>query len=216
MCGNETQQKRILLVEDNALVARALVTLLTDIDPDVNVTTCDRAESFQETFIQSKSWFRIFVDVDLPQTHHLSLVRWLADREACRNCIILARSINVNVLVAAQKIGILGYISKSKSNETFEAALRSVLNGDNVFPDSTDNSERHITVRMTRRQHDILCLLQRGYSSKQIAVHLNVTRGTVDNHVSSVLRTLNVSSRTHAVAKALELGYIGFNISTYR
>ena len=214
MCEGQTERKRVLLVEDDALAARALIAFFEKIDPDVIVTTCDCVESFKEILAQSKSWFRIFVD--LPQIHQLSLVRWLADHPTCRKCIILAHSINANVVEAAQKIGILGYISKSKTDEAFEAALRAVLKGDSLFPAATDNIERRVTVHMTRRQHDILCLLQRGYSSKQIALHLDVARGTVDNHVSNLLRTLNVNSRTHAVAKALELGYIGFGSVTCR
>lgn len=61
-------------------------------------------------------------------------------------------------------------------------------------------------IRLTRRQVDVLELLQRGYSSKRIAAQLGLTKGTVDNHVSGLLRALGASNRAHALTLASDLG----------
>lgn len=60
-------------------------------------------------------------------------------------------------------------------------------------------------VSLTRRQRDVLDLLQRGYSSKRIVAQLGLNKGTVDNHVSGLLRALGANNRAHALAIATEL-----------
>jgi DNA-binding CsgD family transcriptional regulator len=64
-------------------------------------------------------------------------------------------------------------------------------------------------VNLTRRQADVLNLLQRGYSSKRIAAQLGLNKGTVDNHVSGLLRVIGANNRAHALAIAAELGILG-------
>lgn len=63
-------------------------------------------------------------------------------------------------------------------------------------------------VDLTSRQRDVLELLQRGFSSKRIAAQLRLNRGTVDNHVTALMRTLGVANRGHAIAKAIEFGVL--------
>jgi two-component system response regulator DesR len=49
--------------------------------------------------------------------------------------------------------------------------------------------------------------------SKQIAANLSLSEGTVNNHINATMRALKVSTRTHAVTRALELGLIGVDAS---
>jgi len=66
-----------------------------------------------------------------------------------------------------------------------------------------------MAVNLTRRQADVLSLLNRGYSSKRIAAQLGLNKGTVDNHVSGLLRVIGANNRAHALARAAELGILG-------
>ncbi len=64
------------------------------------------------------------------------------------------------------------------------------------------------TVEITARERDVLRLLAAGYSNREIGRALLVAGGTLKNHVSSILRKLEVRDRTRAVLKALDRGHL--------
>jgi RNA polymerase sigma factor (sigma-70 family) len=59
---------------------------------------------------------------------------------------------------------------------------------------------------LTPREREVLRLLVRGWTNREIAAELNVSRGTVKNHVARILTTLDASDRTQAAVRAVELG----------
>jgi two-component system response regulator DesR len=89
----------------------------------------------------------------------------------------------------------------------FTAALIKVLAGEPTFP-ATPLARRAAATRLTRRQAQLLELIQAGLSSKEIADELHLAEGTVNNQVTSILQVFEVSSRTHAIARAIELGLL--------
>jgi DNA-binding NarL/FixJ family response regulator len=205
---NDEKEKRVLIVEDHSIVAFAIASLLAKIDSSISVTVCRSAKAAKAEFANGGDWFRIFIDIGTPDAHGLSMARYFAEHNAGGRCVIYGAGCNPNWIVVARRMGLLGYVMKTASNEDFISALYDIVAGKHVFPAIPENIEKYAQPQLTRRQLDVLCLLQRGYSTKKIASQLHLNPGTVDNHVSSLLRTLSVSSRTHAVSKAIELGYI--------
>jgi DNA-binding NarL/FixJ family response regulator len=63
-------------------------------------------------------------------------------------------------------------------------------------------------MRLTRRQRQFLHCVRRGMSSKEIARTASLTEGTVNNCITAAMRVLEVTSRSHAVGRALELGLL--------
>jgi DNA-binding NarL/FixJ family response regulator len=204
------QERRVLIVEDHPVVALSIESLLSKIDSGISATICGCADTAREEFLRPVKWFRVFVDLDVPKAYGLSLVRYFAQQGAHERCVILTGSNNPNWISAAKGMGLLGYIVKTAPCADFMSELRSVVDGHRVFPSVEGAQKSQTPSGITRRQLDVLSLLQRGYSSKQIAEQLKLNSGTINNHVAGLLRTLEVSSRTHAVAKAIELGYITF------
>ncbi|CAN0624030.1 Response regulator [Burkholderia multivorans] len=82
--------------------------------------------------------------------------------------------------------------------------LRAVLDGERVFPATIPRAG----IRLTRRQRNILLLLGRGHSTKEIAAMLDLAVGTVDNHIANAMQALTVRNRTHAIFRAIALGLI--------
>jgi DNA-binding NarL/FixJ family response regulator len=72
------------------------------------------------------------------------------------------------------------------------------------YIDSTASIEQ-----LTEREREILTLVARGASNRQIAENLYLTEGTVKNHMSNILSKLGVRDRTQAALKAKELGLAG-------
>ena len=64
---------------------------------------------------------------------------------------------------------------------------------------------KYVTSPLTQREKDVLLLVKKGYTNKEIAQELYVTEFTVKSHVSSILKKLNVPNRTRAVLSAMQM-----------
>lgn len=109
--------------------------------------------------------------------------------------------------------GARGYIPKLAGSEQLMDALRRVLQGEIYLPDALflpDSQEQTGTgdATLTSRQLEILPLLAEGMQNKQIADALNVTEGTVKQHLKDLFRRLNARNRTQAVKEARRLGML--------
>lgn len=65
--------------------------------------------------------------------------------------------------------------------------------------------EKYVTSPLTQREKDVLLLVKKGYTNKEIAQELYVTEFTVKSHVSSIFKKLNVPNRTRAILTAMEM-----------
>ena len=103
--------------------------------------------------------------------------------------------------------GFLGYITKAIPIADFTAAVMKILSGERSFPFAR-HARRAVGLRLTRRQTQLLERIRAGLSSKEIATEMHIAEGTVNNHVAAILQSLEASSRAHAVARAIELGFL--------
>lgn len=121
-------------------------------------------------------------------------------------------------VVRVIRAGARGYITKSASGAEVSDAARRVAGGDAVFSprlagfvldafgavageqaDSSDELDR-----LSAREHEVMRLIARGYAYKEVASELFISVKTVETHVSSVLRKLQLSNRHELTAWALE------------
>ena len=199
---------RVLIVEDHPLVSDATRDLLLC---DGGVREVEIAATAAEALAQvsrvEPPWDLILLDLDVPGAVGLSLARELAQRGlAGRTCIVTALS-RLGYVEEAKRLGFLGFIAKASPLKTFGDELRRVLQGIQTFPDG-ERLRQRATPRLTRQQQRVLDLLSQGLSSKQMARALDISEGTVNNHVNAMLRALGASSRLQAFSKAVQLGLI--------
>lgn len=194
----------VLVIEDHPLVAEATADLLRKKYPCLRISCVDSAhDARQYPFAQ---WFRIFADLEVPGAHGLSLIREIAEQGCASRCCVVTAFDRPALVQEARDLGVLGYIVKTSTMAQFVSSLDAVLLGHSAFPSESSKVEPRI--RLTRRQLQLLPLLQRGYSSKQIAREWQISEGTVNNHVTGLLRALDVCNRAHAVARAVELHFL--------
>jgi DNA-binding NarL/FixJ family response regulator len=118
-------------------------------------------------------------------------------------------------LYAALRAGINGYLLKDIDGDSLVAAIRGAVLGE---PQLHPDVARRLMERMpapvdpfaelTRRERDVLLLLARGLSNKEIGLELSLTEVTVKGYVSSVLRKLNAADRTQAALIAVRYGLV--------
>ena len=199
--------KPILIVEDHPMVAQAMLGQLMRTDKGLRLSVCETAAAARkELFNSGTPWFRVFLDLDVPGAYGLSLAREVSDAGLQDRCCVVTALNKRELIGEVQRMGFLGYIVKALPYVDFQFALDHVLKGERAFPQA--DLGNHQSVRLTRRQEQLLDLVRLGQSSKEIARTVSLSEGTVNNCINAAMRALDVGSRSHAVAKALELGLL--------
>jgi len=198
---------KVLIVEDHPLVAQAMKGELSRLHSSLELHVCGDADSAMAQLTRpGADWFRIFLDLDIPGAYGLSLARQIRGVGLHTRCCVLTALNRSDLIVEVQRLGFLGYIVKASPYPDFERALASAMSGEQTYP--LPRSDSQASIRISRRQEQLLDGVRRGMSSKDLARALCLTEGTVSNCITSTMKALNVSTRAQAVSKALELGLL--------
>jgi DNA-binding NarL/FixJ family response regulator len=150
----------------------------------------------------------VLLDVHMPDGGGVEVIRRAADAETRPRFLALSVSDAPDDVIAVVRAGARGYVTKGISGEELADAVRRVHGGDAVFsprlagfvldafagtpaPPSSDPD----LDQLTPREREVLQHIARGYMYKEIALRLSISAKTVEAHVSSVLRKLQLSSR---------------------
>jgi len=149
----------------------------------------------------------VLLDVHLPDGSGDAIINAVsADRPGVR-FLALSVSDAPEDVIAVIRAGARGYVTKTISSEELAAAVERVASGDAVFSprlagfvlDAFRSGEREggdaELEELTPREREVLQLIARGYMYKEIAARLSLSVKTVESHVSSVLRKLQLSTR---------------------
>ncbi len=164
----------------------------------------------------------IVVDLSLPDKSGIQLTRILKDILPTAGIVIVSMHAKIDYLLAAIKAGAKGYIVKESAASCLEAAFEAALR-DEYYLDPVLSSE--IAVRLleapeqddaadqpygnlTSREQEILRLLARGISTKDIAERLFISPKTVSNHRTNIMGKLDLHSTADLVRYAVQLGLI--------
>lgn len=201
---------RVVLVDDHALVAEGTRQLL-EAEPDLEVVGEARTGEDGLRLLEELAPDVALVDVNLPGMSGLELARLASSSHPEVLILIVSAYDDYAYVSQALEVGVAGYLLKTASARELVDAVRAVADGVFVLDKAvslrlTRRGRRGVpdTATLTRRESDVLSLLARGRSNKQVASELGLGLRTVEGHVSSVLAKLGVSSRTEAVLYALE------------
>jgi len=211
---------RVCLVEDQTIVRQGLRSLLA-LNPDIEIVAeaSDGEEAVEA--IEREKPDVVILDLRMPKLDGLGVLQRLRERGTSRPTLILTTFDDDTMLFEAVRAGAKGWLLKDVSLERLTEALRVVANGGTcIEPVITERIMRalersnvafesaQLPEALTDREKTILRLLAGGYSNREISQLLDITDGTVKNHISSVLSKLGVRDRTRAVLKAIDNGYI--------
>ena len=145
----------------------------------------------------------------------------MRERNAARPTLILTTFDDDAILFEAVRAGAKGWLLKDVSLERLAGAIRTLAEGGTCIEpviterimralEKSDSSfeSADLPEPLTDRERTILRLLAGGYSNHEIGELLNITEGTVKNHISNLLSKLGVRDRTRAVLRAIDLGVI--------
>lgn len=156
----------------------------------------------------------VLLDLKIPGNEGMSTLKSIIANFPLIPVVILSASQSRADIKSALDCGAMGFIPKDSSSSAVINAIRLVLSGNIYLPpvfvqDVAVNSDGlSASCALTDRQVDVISLMARGMSNKEIASDLELAEATVKMHITNIMRTLEVSNRTQAVIKAERLGLV--------
>lgn len=199
---------RILLAEDIKLVAEAFEALLS-VEPELEVVA--RVARGDDLVTSATRLFPdvILADIDMPGMTGIEATRMLRDKGYRGRIILLTALPGSGHLHAAMAAGADGYLLKSITAPSLINAIRAVCNGQSAIdPNVAAVAMRKGPSPLNDRETEILRLVADGSSTAQIASRLYLSKGTVRNYLSTAMSKLDADSRTAAVTRAREEGWL--------
>lgn len=159
----------------------------------------------------------VVLDLQIPGPNGVEVTSRVLARDPSARVLILSASGEQAHVLGAVKAGATGYLVKSASAAELVDAVRRVAAGDTVFTPGlaglvlgefrrmTDDPEPD-TPRLTERETEVLKMVAKGLSYKQIADRLVLSHRTVQNHVQNTLRKLQLHNRVELTRYAIERG----------
>jgi DNA-binding NarL/FixJ family response regulator len=214
---NEGETIRVVIVDDHALFRRGLDLVLSE-EPDIKVVgeAADGIEAVHRA--EEMAPDVVVMDVRMPRSTGIEAARRIRERLPDTKVIMLTVSDSEEDLYAAVKAGASGYLLKEISIEELADAVRAVARGHSLISPSMASKllsefnalvqqaeERHRSLlpNLTDRELDVLKLVAKGLSNREISEELYISENTVKNHVRNILEKLHLHSRMEAVVYAM-------------
>jgi NarL family two-component system response regulator LiaR len=212
----ETAKIRILIVDDHAIVRRGLRGLLEIVDDmEVIGDAADGEQAVRQA--EAAAPDVILMDLVMPRKDGITATREIKARQPAIEIVALTSFIEEDKVVAALEAGAAGYLLKDADERAVIEAIHAAHDGEMRLDPAVakllaDRLRRRPEPRpvdpLTGRELDVLRLLGRGLSNKEIATELGIADCTARTHVSNVLGKLNLASRTQAALYAMEHGIV--------
>src|SRR5579859_1896455 len=208
---------RLMIVDDHEVV-RLGMRAAFELEPDINVVgeASNGAEALAKMTVLAPQL--ILMDVRMEKMGGIEACREIKSRYPAVYVLMITSYSDDDAVFASMLAGASGYLLKNLSRAELLRAIRLVASGQSLLdPALVKQATTRLTAlasggihthtpgdELTEREREVLALIARGYTNKQIADALIVTEKTARNHVSHILEKLGLARRSEAAAFAVE------------
>ncbi|MBO0860355.1 MAG: response regulator transcription factor [Chloracidobacterium sp.] len=200
---------RVILVDDHPVVRFGLAAII-GLQPDMTVVA--EAGSGEEACAVCSRHASdvVLMDLRLPGLSGVEAIRAIRNSHPSPRFIVLTTYDGDEDIHKALEAGAQAYILKGMSHNELVNAIRMVHSGLKYIPPSVSKSlaERPPHSELSARELEVLELIVKGHSNREIGEALGISEATVKWHVNIILSRLNVSDRTQATVAALQRGIV--------
>ena len=218
---------KILVIDDHVLIRELLRGVLGELKPEAAVVEATNARGAIRLVADNPDLALVLLDLGLPDRDGFEVLAELRELHPTIPVVVLSGHDDRASVVRALDLGALGFIPKTAERQVLASAISLVFSGGIYIPpeilarpESAASSEPGTAQRapkqpttsprdlgLTDRQVEVLALMMLGKSNKAIGRVLDLAEPTVRNHVTAVLKALNVTNRTEAVIAVVGLGW---------
>ncbi|HMC53070.1 MAG TPA: response regulator transcription factor, partial [Acidimicrobiales bacterium] len=208
---------RVLIADDQALFRRGLYVVLGTED---GIEVVGEAENGEEAVAKAEDLAPdvVLMDVRMPKVNGIDAARTIRGIAPSTRILMLTVSDEEDDLYEAIKAGANGYLLKEISVEEVAEAIRAVVQGQSLISPSmasklltefntlvkrAEEKQQFPAPALTSRELEVLRLVAKGMSNREIADQLYISENTVKNHVRNILEKLHLHSRMQAVMYAV-------------
>jgi DNA-binding NarL/FixJ family response regulator len=210
---------RVLIADDDDLMRAGLVELISN-DPTIEII--GEASTGREAIERSRRLAPdvVLMDVRMPDLDGIAATRELSRADPRARILILTIFEQDDYVFGALRAGASGFVVKRTRPEELIAAVHTIARGDSLLspsvtrrvidrmaqqpvPELTDQAKRDT---LTPRERDVLQLVARGLSNREIAAELVVEESTIRSHMKQILMKLQLRDRVQVVIYAYETG----------
>jgi DNA-binding NarL/FixJ family response regulator len=218
------ETRRLILADDHHLLRRGFRSLLSN-EPGLEVVG-EASNGLQAIeMCRHLEPDLILMDVRMPEMDGITATRRIKNEQPGVGVLMVTMHENPDYLFEALDAGAAGYVLKDAPADRLISAVHRTLNGESplnqelatlllrrlaeeklrmLHADAKNNAPS--VGALTPRETEVLALLTTGQTNQQIAESLNISKGTAKVHVERIIRKLEVSDRTQAAVRAIELG----------
>lgn len=205
---------QVMIVDDHAIVREGLRLLLSE---EMDVEVVGEASNGREAVLRAEMLLPqvILMDLMMPEMDGIAATQAIRQNFPACQVIVLTSFAEDQRVPDAIQAGAIGYLLKDVLKSDLLLAIQAAARGEpTLHPEAQRQLMRQMTQPipqnllggLTEREMDVLRLIARGHSNKEIAGSLHLTEGTVKGYVSTILGKLQVADRTQAALYAVKHG----------
>jgi DNA-binding NarL/FixJ family response regulator len=207
--GKKKECIRILIADDHSVVREGLVSLIKRKSDMAVVAEANNGREAVDLWKEHRPDVTL-LDLRMPELDGVGAIKQIRETDQDAHILVLTTFDGDEDIYRAIQSGAKGYLLKDVPREALMDSIRRVHAGETCVPIhlAAKLAERVSGEALSAREIDVLKLMARGKSNKEIGSALFISEGTVKSHVKAIFAKMNVVSRTEAVANATRRGLI--------
>ena len=200
---------RIFIVDDHPVVRAGLTSMLGTQQEIEVIATASSGDAALEA-LETTAADVMLLDLRMPGLSGVKTIQEIRRSGYLTRIIVLTSFETDEDIYRAVQAGAQGYLLKDTSLKEMIEAIKNVHAGKRYIPRdiAARLAERMMRAELTARELEILRMLAKGLTNKQIGKVLSISDNTVKNHVNSIIEKLEVCDRTEAATTAIQRGIL--------